>query len=248
MTQWEGRRAFLLDEARDDLERGEEVRPCLVAWRGDRPLLVAYLRPYRRGGLVDALVEVLSVAVPLGADRLALSVSGRAWSLRDPVPAVIDGVGDLRQRVVVLEQVDGTSGRIAMETLAVPFRLDDRGRVTWLPPVDGEETISRASTALAASIHHRGRFAAEPDRVRRRALACVAAGHLLALAAPVHDELFAGDAPPVPPQPEPQPARGPDRSAEPRDGQGRVARQKGYLAGHVPAAGPDVPPYDRGRF
>ncbi len=242
MTQWEGRRAFLLDEARDDLERGEEVRPCLLAWRGDRPLLVAYLRPYRRGGHVDALVEVLSVAAPLGADRLALSVGGRAWSLRDPVTPVIDGVGDLRQRVVVLEQVDATSGRIVMGTLAVPFRLDDRRQVTWLPPVDSEETISRACTALAASIHHRGRFAAEPDRIRRRAQACVAAGHQLALSAPVHDELFGEDGPPVPPPPEP------DLPAGAHDGHRDLVRQNSHLARHVPAARADVSPDDPGRF
>lgn len=189
MVGWEGRRAFLLEEARDDLERGEDVRPRLVAWRGENPLLVAYLRAFRRGGHIDALVEVLSVAVPLGADRLAMSVGGRAWSLRDPVPPVIEGVGDLRQRVVCVEQVDGSSRRTVMETMAVPYTLDGGRRVTWLPPVDAEDTISRVATALAAALHHRARFAAPIERVRERAVSCVEVGHLVAFSMAAHGQL-----------------------------------------------------------
>jgi len=195
MLTWAHRQAFLLDEARGDLEDGVDARPCLLAFRGEDALLVAFLRAHVRGGHVDALFEVLSLAVPLGADRLALSLAGRAWSLRDPLPPVIDGLGDLRQRVLCVEQVDGTGGRIVMDTTAVPFEQDAGGQVIWLPPLDTAGTLSRVASALAASLHHRGRMEASMNRLRRRAVHLADLGHTLGLSPAVHDRLFGADEP-----------------------------------------------------
>ena len=63
------------------------------------------------------MVEALAGLLPLGADRLAAALPGRAWSLDDPVVPVSDD-GDLRQRVLML-------------TTARPGRPPR----TWLRPV-----------------------------------------------------------------------------------------------------------------
>jgi hypothetical protein len=189
MVGWEERRAYLLTEARQDLEVAGEVRPCLLAFQGTAPLLVAYLRAHDHGRHLDALFEVLTVAAPLGADRLALSLAGRAWSLHDPIAPVIPGLGDLRQRVLCIEEAVTRRDRVHLSTAAIPYHQAEDGTVTWLPPIDSTGAISRVATTLAAALHHRGRLAAPPATIRRRALHCTALGHLLALATPAYDRL-----------------------------------------------------------
>src|SRR5687767_6035135 len=97
---WGDVEGFLLDEAAKDVALSDEVRPCLAAFAGDEPLLVAWWRPFPKGGYADPLIELLALACPLGADRVAQSLAGRATSLDDPIAPVVAGVGDLRQRVV----------------------------------------------------------------------------------------------------------------------------------------------------
>ena len=108
---WGDQPAFLTDLAVADLEAGMAVRATLVAFRGEQPLVLATLRPFASGAHHDAIIEVAALAWSLRADRVALSLSGRAWSLEDPVPPVVEGVGDLRQRVVVVHVAEATPDR-----------------------------------------------------------------------------------------------------------------------------------------
>lgn len=106
METWQQTEAFLLEHADTDLAELGQVQPCLVARRDAQQLLLAYLRPFDPGGCPDALSEVLTVAALLGADDLTLCLSGRAWSLQDPLPPVLPGAGDLRELIVLLSHVD----------------------------------------------------------------------------------------------------------------------------------------------
>ena len=108
LTRWSDAEAFLLDDATRDLAVGVGPLPVLVAAIDDEVVALGTLRPFDDGGPVPALVEVLALLLPLGVNRVALRLSGRAWSTLDPIPPVSDA-GDLRARVLVLVQADGLS-------------------------------------------------------------------------------------------------------------------------------------------
>lgn len=184
MQRWEDRRAYFLGEAARDIERGEDVRPCLVAMTGEDRLFLAFLRSFERGELFDALLELLALAGTLGADRLAMSLPGRAWSLQDPVPPVLPGVGDLRQRVLVIEEAAGAAG----STLAIPYEVID-GTVRWGDALGGGNWVGSLAGALLKTIEVRDRMRGPDLLIRRQAQRCVAAGHFLALGPTVADRL-----------------------------------------------------------
>jgi hypothetical protein len=192
MRTWDDRRDFLLDEAARDLVATGEVRPCLVAFRGDEPLLLAWSRPFEKGAYHEPLLELLTLAAMLRADRLALSLSGRAWSHRDPIPPVVDGAGDLRQRVVLVESVDATRVPPERGSLIVPFELDGE-TVRW-----GEDRLDLdgadgwASGALLTAAEGPAELRGSDEETRMHALRCVALGHLLAFEQAVVDRLDLG--------------------------------------------------------
>lgn len=188
--QWEDREAFLLGEARRDLEGNCEVRPCFLAMSGEHPLFVAFLRAYDKGGHLDPLIELVALAAPLDADRLAVSLAGRAWSLDDPVAPVVPGVGDLRQRVLLIDEVDGSGGQPASRSTAMPFELID-GAVRWGEPIRHDGQTGLVSAALALAVRQRRKLRAGDKEIRAQADRCLRLGHALAFAAPVHDRLVA---------------------------------------------------------
>lgn len=188
MQQWENMEAFMTAEAARDLEAGEEVRPCFAAFAGAAPLVLAFLRPFPQGRAADALIELLALAAPLDADRLALSIGGRAWSLDDPIPPVDPDFGDLRQRVVAIESVDGSVGRPRPASTIIPFDLVD-GQVRWGEPLRGEGEHSWVASAFVVTIRKRRQLRGSMEEIRRQAKRCVALGHLLALSPTVADRL-----------------------------------------------------------
>ncbi len=141
-TLWTDQPRMLADLAGLDLEDGSDVRPTLVAFRGDDPLLLATIRPFARGEHHQPIIEVVALALGLGARRMALSLAGRAWSTRDPLPPVVEGVGDLRERVVVVHTVDAEVIPTQVRSLVHPVGPDgldepvvDAGAVGWVPDV-----------------------------------------------------------------------------------------------------------------
>lgn len=190
MMEWKDREAFLLDEARLDLEAGCDVRPCLLAMAGDRPLFVAFFRSFDKGRHLDPLVELVALAAPLDADRLAVSLSGRAWSLRDPLPPVVPGEGDLRQRVVLVDTADGSAGEPVVTSTAVPFDLTD-GTVRWGEPIRERGATGMVSEALCLAVRERHQLRAGAAEILSQLERCERLGHLVGLAEPVYERLAA---------------------------------------------------------
>lgn len=188
MERWDDLEAFTRDSAESDLDAMGEVDPFVVAFRAIEPLFVAYLRPFEKGAYDRPLIEVLALAAPLGADRLAVAMGGRAWSLDDPVSPVVDGVGDLRQRVLTLHGVDGLGGAPTAFGVMWPFEIAG-GRVSWqeaLRTGDGQGWIPRA---LELAVTSRGQLEASAEEVADQAVRCIELGHDLYLAPPVGQRL-----------------------------------------------------------
>lgn len=118
---WEEVLTLLTDLAESDLStEPHEVRPTLVAYRGEELIGLLTLRPFAKGAHAEPIIELLALTAPLGADRYALSMSGRVWSLDDPVPPVT-AEGDLRQRAVIIHRCDGGAEPPALTSRIVPF-------------------------------------------------------------------------------------------------------------------------------
>lgn len=188
MGTWQGVDHVLLEQAELDLVVDDHVRPCLVALRGDDLLFVAFMRPFPPHGYHQPLLELFALASPLDADRLALSLSGRAWSLDDPIPPVVDGVGDLRERVMVIHRVDGHVSPLRNETVLRPFTVEG-GRVQWgeaLEPGPGEGWICGAMEAVVKRRHE---VNGSLEGIRKQALRCSRRGHLVGFSPPVAEKL-----------------------------------------------------------
>ncbi|HUG83000.1 MAG TPA: hypothetical protein VMM13_00465 [Euzebya sp.] len=144
MPLWSDQGQLLVDLAVADLEAGRDVLPSMVAFRGDQPLFLATLRPFLKGQHQDPIIEVGALAMGLQADRILLSLSGRAWSLADPiVPVLPDGGGDLRQRVIVVHQADASTQDPVASSTIVPVEVVQ-------PDVDDGEVSVRTGPALTA--------------------------------------------------------------------------------------------------
>lgn len=173
---WDDVDDFLIRQAEADLAACGQVRPCLVAFAGDEPLLVAFVRPFPKGHYEAPLTELLALTAALAADRLALSVAGRAWSLDDPVPPVLEGVGDLRQRVVCTLTATDSGCR----QLLHPFTAT-RDEIAWGQPLCQNSASGWIARALQVAVSRRDQLAASADEAGRQALRCARLGHELAL-------------------------------------------------------------------
>lgn len=182
MQRWSQRHEFLIHQATLDLETSGGVRPFLVAFRGEDPLVVAGLRPFGPGAYEAPMTEVLALALALRADRLALSMGGRAWSLADPTPPVLPGGPDLRQQVVVVEEADGHGAAPRCESVLYPYGMDG-GEVTWAAPFHAGRAEGWVPGALrVVATADCPPHPAAPREIRAQAVRCVALGHLVALA------------------------------------------------------------------
>lgn len=177
---WSDVEDFLMSSAAQDLSDDRPVVPVVVAFHGERPLFFAGLREFARGEYYNPMIELLALAGALGADRLATAFPARAWSLDDPLPPVIDGVGDLRQRVVVMTFVDAAVTPTRRTSTIAPYELDGaHGR--WEPPLRedaGEGWITEALTVCAEQSEV---LRDDPVEARLQAQRCVELGHLLVL-------------------------------------------------------------------
>lgn len=172
---------LLLGFAVDHTREAGVVRPVLAASRGGRQVLVAWLRPFERGAYADPVIEVVALAVPLGADQLAVLMGARAWSLEDPVAPVADGV-DLRQRVAMVTAVDGAQSPVVTATTLQPYDIDGHGGVRRQERVRLGAGQGWLADALGVFVQHRppGHLTT-PERLARQAARVVALGHELHL-------------------------------------------------------------------
>ena len=195
MGRWDDVIEDLLGFAQDDLGRDGAVEPVLVAFRGDQERLVAWLRPFPKGGYRRPIEELVALAVPLGADRYAAMFGGRAWSVDDPVPPVTAD-GDLRQRVVSITAVDGSARgeEPVHRNVLAPFELGDpgdpgevgegSGPVRWGTRIEHDLPVleSWIPWALDAAARAPEAFTASPALLRDQAERCTRLGHDVYLA------------------------------------------------------------------
>lgn len=161
-----------------DLRIDGEAIPRFIAAEGERPLVVADVRPFPKGRYHDPLIELMALAVPMGADRVAVGITGRVASLEDPIPPVVDGVGDLRQRVLVIELVDGHRQPARASTVLVPFDLAG-GEVRWHAPFDPGPGEGWIPAALSLLVDRRDEMDVRPGDVLEQAERCAMLGHSL---------------------------------------------------------------------
>lgn len=126
--------------ATEDLDLGMSPQPTLLAYEGEQPLATVMLRPFGEGQAVAAIVEVLAVVLPLGADRIVLSLPGRAWSAGDPI-APVSADADLRQRVLLICEADGTRVPTAVRVQLHGIELEAEGW-RWDGVLDAEEQLT----------------------------------------------------------------------------------------------------------
>jgi hypothetical protein len=189
MHRWEETETFLLDEAARDLAAGAPARPCIVAFVDDQPLMVAFLRDHAKGAYADPMIEVLTIAGGLGANRLMASFSARAWSWDDPIPPVLPGVGDLRQRVVTLHRVDGAGAPLSAEDIIVAYSVVD-GQVRWGRRLAQQSAQGWIPQVLRVMVEQRDELAAvSSTEIAQQVLRCDRLGHLVGLS-PVASELL----------------------------------------------------------
>jgi hypothetical protein len=140
----------------------------VLAAAGDTVLLVAQSRPFDPGAYDGPIIELGALALGLGADRLAVAVTGRAWSIDDPIPPV-SGAGDMRQRVLMVSAVDGHRQHPPVTTTPLlPFEIRGR-RVHWSTPPDlsDEPAVGWIPSSLAAAVAARHGFLDGPDRLHQ---------------------------------------------------------------------------------
>jgi hypothetical protein len=171
----------LLELAEADLAAGHDVRPLLLGFAGQDPLVGIELRRHPAGGREAPVIEALALAAPLGADRLAYLASARAWSLDDPIPPASDGI-DLRQPVVVVHLVDGHDRRVTTRTAIRPYDRDDDGRLRWRPAMEAAGGEGWLCHALEITVTH-GHELQDQDQlaIGRQALRLTRLGHGLLL-------------------------------------------------------------------
>lgn len=175
MQRWEDLESFFRDSATRDLERDGEVDPCFVAFDGEAPLMLAYLRPFEKGAYADPLIELIALAGPLGADRLAACFGARGWSLDGPPPDVRAG-SDPRQRVLAVQGADGSGGATRPFGTLWPFDVD-AGQVRWGEPMRTEEPQGWIPQALAAAVAGREQLRAAEGETAAQAARCSELGH-----------------------------------------------------------------------
>lgn len=153
--RWEDVEAELLDLATIDLLLGSDPRPTLSAFRGEQPLAMVGLRPFAPGEALQALIEVLALLLPLGADRLAFAAPARASLSEDPIPAVCEE-GDLRQRVLLIVLVDGHAQPGRVTTSVHPFSVTEDGPGWEAPLRPDEAPNSPVAAAMTVLLDARG--------------------------------------------------------------------------------------------
>ncbi len=192
--RWEDVDQLFVRTATSDLEYEGQVRPCLVAFAGAALRFIAFVRPFAKGQYADPLIELLALAGPLDADRLALSISGRAWSMEDPIPPVTAGA-DLRQRALVCEFVDGAYGRPRSRSVLHPFEYGGE-QVAWGERIELPGGAQGwVAEVLRVAVRDRRKLAAPIDEIRKQAERCVRLGHDLYLSPPVAERLWMGRPP-----------------------------------------------------
>jgi hypothetical protein len=173
----------LLALAAGDLDDGVHPRARLAAHRRGEALAIALLRPFEPGRILDAIVELLALFVPIGADRIAFALPCRVWSTLDPIPPVLEGEGlDLRQPAIVVATADGRQTPARLGAAVHPFTCHDDGAWGWEEAVAVHDPPHASLlSALRIILDHRGELGSDRSHLRAQLERVLMLGHELAL-------------------------------------------------------------------
>jgi hypothetical protein len=180
MQHWDEVEDWLRESAREDVVETGGIRPTLVGFAGERPLLIARSRPFGPSGGHAALIELLSLAVPLGADRLAVSIGGNAWSYAERANPAWPYARDDRRDICLIAIADDTGAGRPRCTLT-PYEHGGNNVIWGDSLVSDEvegwlvETLSAPRDAVTSTV-------STVDDMARTAMHCVALGHELYIA------------------------------------------------------------------
>lgn len=153
-THWRDAPGTLLALAAGDLDAGGVPMPMLLAYTGDEPGAVITLRPFAPGEMLQAFVEVLSLLLPLGVDRLACALPVAGGS------GTSDVTDELQRRRLLLATADGRSGPTRTCHAVFPGEYVEGLGWRWRTPVDPppshEGSLVAALTVLLDARHDLG--------------------------------------------------------------------------------------------
>lgn len=157
---WTDASETLLAFAADDLDNGGVPLPMLLAFEGDEPHALVTLRPFGPDELLHAMIEVLSLLLPMGADRLACSLPARS-------PAGPDHDLDARHLLLVL--ADGQNGPCRTELSLRPGTPTPDGW-RWQEPLEDVTGVDGSlSGALSVLLDARDELVTGPSAELRLA-------------------------------------------------------------------------------
>jgi hypothetical protein len=188
---WDDVPDTLLALAACDLDEQLPPLPRLVAFHGEEPIALTVLRPLAApDDLLPAVVELLALVVPLGADRVAVALPLRT---ERPAPDLdAPGPGDLG---LLVGWADATGGPARVLSRIHPLASDEDDGRWWGPgtPLDPEPDGSLLR-AVALAIEARDQLHRPDDELRPQLIRVLALGHGVALAprAAVALDAFAG--------------------------------------------------------
>lgn len=188
---WDTATDRLLALATADLDDGLPPCPTLAAYAGEDGIALVGLRPFGAGELVGPLLELAALLLPLGADRFALALPGRAWSTEDPIPPVLDEV-DLRRTVLTLLRIDGHGpGEPRCAGSLYPYGRGADGVARFDEPTDVGWPEGEATGVLRGLLGSgRDRLAAaDPSSIVHQFARCLLRGHHVVLAPDVAEHL-----------------------------------------------------------
>ncbi len=176
---WDSVSDILRIEAERDLRHAGQPGLYVAAADGDAALLVARSRPFDEGDHLRPVIELVALAVALGADRVAVAIGGRAWSLDDPIPPTAGAV-DLRQPVLAVHLADGHGDHVELATQVHTWQLED-GDVVWDEIADTGGAAGVIADLLHSVLDGLGHFdeliRAQPEAVLEQFARCDARGH-----------------------------------------------------------------------
>ena len=140
MQDWNDVEEWLRDVAGHDVAATGGVRPTLVAFAAHRPLLMVRCRGFAPGDGPAALREMLDIAVPMGADRVAVSFGGTAQTDGGGVSAVAGGPDATVREILLIAVAERSDDSVDLRCALHPLEPGGCGRAarsTGPDPVGG---------------------------------------------------------------------------------------------------------------